>query len=82
MNNQEREEIKNSIQACKMKLQTIMPHLADDKPMLNETFNKLLIEKAVLRDKLQNENTSFLGRLLKKVQRSNKRELICDYFKA
>ncbi len=79
MNN---EEIKESLNTCKLKLHTIMPHLKDEKSQLNETFNKLLIEKAILRDKLMKKNTcSFLSKIIKKV-RNNKKELICDYFKS
>ena len=80
MNTKKKEEIKLAIHSCKMKLQTIMPHLSEDKPALNETFNKLLIEKAVLRDKLMKDNTkSFLFRIIKKVNQKQKNH-ICDYF--
>ena len=48
-----KEEIQNSINICKAKLKTILPHLTDEKPCLNITFNKLLIEKAILKDKLK-----------------------------
>ncbi len=73
------EEIKESIRMCKLRLNTIKPHLSDDKPVLNESFNKLLIEKAILRDKLMHKEPSFLSKLIKKVK-SNHKELICDYF--
>ncbi len=64
---------------CKLRLETIKPHLTEEKYMLNESFNKLLIEKAILRDKLMHKEPSFLAKLIKKT--SNKKELICDYFK-
>lgn len=81
MNAKQKEEIKNSIQICKMRLKTIQPHLTDDKISLNETFNKILIEKAILRDKLMRKEMPFFSRLAQKVRASGKKELICDYFK-
>ncbi len=79
MNRKQKQEIKNSIRMCKLRLETIKPHLTEEKYMLNESFNKLLIEKAILRDKLMHKEPSFLAKLIKKT--SNKKELICDYFK-
>lgn len=81
MNKRQQEEIKSSIRMCKLRLQTIQPHLTDEKFALNESFNRLLIEKAVLRDKLLHKEPSFLSRLARKVRTYNKKELICDYFK-
>lgn len=81
MNAKQKEDIRNSIQMCKMRLRTIQPHLTDEKTTLNETFNKLLIEKAVLRDKLMHKEQSFFSRIAKKVRTAGKKELICDYFK-
>ena len=52
----------------------------DEKPVLNESFNKLLVEKAVLRHQLMYKEPSFLSKLAKKVRNYGKRELICDYF--
>ncbi len=81
MNKNQKEEIKMKINTCKMKLQTIMPHLSEEKHGLNETFNKLLIEKAILRDKLMKDNTStFFCKIIKKIK-EGKKELICDFFK-
>lgn len=79
MNRKKAQEIKDAIQSCKMKLLTIKPHLTDEKTALNESFNKLLIEKAILRDKLMKKDVSFLNKLIKKVKPA-KKELICDYF--
>ena len=80
MNKKQAEDIKDAINMCKMRLKTIQPHLTPEKTTLNETFNKLLIEKAILRDKLLNKSPSFLSRLARKVN-FGKKELICDYFK-
>ena len=60
---------------CMLRLKTIQPHLKSEKSSLNESFNKLLIEKAILRDKLINKKASFLSKLLKKIN-SGKKELI------
>ena len=68
MNKRQQDEIKSSIRMCKLRLQTIQPHLTDDKPVLNESFNRLLIEKAVLRDKLMHKEPSFLSKLARKVK--------------
>ncbi len=73
-------ELRNSIEMCKMRLNTIMPHLTKEKTALNESFNKLLIEKAILKDELKQKTDSFLIRMLKKINH-RKKELICDYFK-
>lgn len=79
MNKTQEQEIKNTINMYKMRLKTIQPHLTPEKVSLNETFNKLLIEKAILRNKLVHKEPTFLQKLAKKV-RGNRRELICDYF--
>lgn len=79
MNNKQIEDIKNSINMCKMRLKTIQPHLTPEKTVLNESFNKLLIQKAILRDKLMHKSPSFFKKLIKKMN-SGKKELICDYF--
>lgn len=80
MNAKQKEQIKNSIRMCKLRLETIKPHLTEQKHALNESFNKLLIEKAILRDKLMHKETSFFKKIMKKLN-SGKKELICDYFK-
>lgn len=80
MNKKQIEDIQDSINMCKMRLKTIQPHLTPEKTALNESFNKLLIEKAILRDRLKQKNKSIFSSLLKKVK-PQKKELICDYFK-
>ena len=80
MNKKQIEDIQDSINMCKMRLKTIQPHLTPEKTALNESFNKLLIEKAILRDRLKQKNKSIFSSLLKKVK-LQKKELICDYFK-
>lgn len=79
MNKKEIESIKDSIKMHNNRLRTIQPHLKEDNSTLNETFNKLLIEKAVLRDKLNHKAPSLFTKIVKKIK-GGKRELICDYF--
>lgn len=81
MNGREAENIKEAINMCKMRLKTIQPHLTPEKPSLNESFNKLLIEKAILRDKLMHKSPSLFKKLVKKIRSNGNKELICDYFK-
>ena len=64
MNKKQAEEIRESINMCKMRLKTIQPHLTPEKVALNESFNRLLIEKAVLRDKLKQKNKSLFYQIL------------------
>jgi len=80
MNKKQAQELKNSIRICGMKLETIRPHLKGEKPILNESYNQILIQKAILRDKLQHKEPSFFTKLMKKLN-NPKKELICDYFK-
>ena len=80
MNKKQAQELKNSIRICQMKLETIRPHLKGEKPILNQSYNQILIQKAIMRDKIYHKETSFFNKLLKKISNS-KKELICDYFK-
>lgn len=80
MNKKQIKDIKDSIRLCNIKLSTILPHLTEDKKILNKNYNQILIEKAVLRDKLMCKQPSFIEKIFKKIN-GNKKELICDYFK-
>jgi len=81
MNKKKADKIKSALNICEMKLRTILPHLSDNKPSLNENFNKLLIEKAILLDELKRKEIPFFVKLIKKLTPNPRRELICDYFK-
>ncbi len=80
MNKKQSQELKNSIRICQMKLETIRPHLKGEKPILNESYNQILIKKAIMRDKIYKKEQSFFVKLIKKLT-NQKKELICDYFK-
>ncbi len=81
MTKKETIELKNSINMCNIKLRAIMPYLKDNKPAINRSFNQILIEKAVLRDKLKNKETPLFIKLARKINANKKDKLICDYFK-
>lgn len=79
MSKKETDDLKISICTCNMKLRTILPYLNENKPALNKKFNQILIEKAILRDKLKKKETPFFVKLARKINNNEKR--ICDYFK-
>ena len=80
MNKKDSDKIKNAIDMCRIRMQAFSPYLNEDKPLLNEKYNKLLIEKAVLRDKLVRSKKPFLVKLAEKIRYKAKRGLISDYF--
>lgn len=80
MNKKNSDELKKSINMCRMQLNAILPHLSDNKPVLNKKFNQILIEKAILREKLLKKELPFFVKLAKKIKPCLKKEFICDYF--
>ena len=83
MSKQETAKIRQALNMCKIKIKTILPYLGENKPILNQTYNKLLIDKAVLNDKLRKINPPFFIRLINKLKINTnmpKKRLICDYF--
>ncbi len=78
MKQNEIDNIKHSMVFCQMRLKNLKPHI-ESSTSLNEIYNKVLIEKAVLREKLKQENTSVFEKLLNKFFRK-KNKKICDYF--
>lgn len=84
MNKKETDKLRQSLNMYKVKIQNIIPYLGENKPVLNQTFNQLLIEKAVLRDKLLKQDPPFFIKLAEKLKLNSfhsKKTLICDYFK-
>jgi len=81
MNKRESDKIKLAIQMCEVKIQKLAPYIKDNKPALNQEYNRLLIEKAVLKDKLKNKKVPLFEKLARKIFKREK-TLICDYFKA
>ena len=80
MSNKSIKKLKSSISECEMKLNAIAPHLSENKPILNRKFNQLLVEKAVLYDKLKKENVPLFAKFVAKFHPKLKKERICDYF--
>ena len=64
-----------------MRLKSMLPLLSENKPKLNQKFNQILIEKAILREKLIQIETPIFLKLAKKIIPQQKEKLICDYFK-
>lgn len=79
MNNSEAQKIRGSVKMCEIKLERIRPLLKGNKPLLNAAYNRILIDKAVLCDKLKRKNRlGFIEKVKKLFNR--KKELICDWF--
>ena len=81
MGKRETEEIRKSMNNCSMRLRAMVNLLGENKPRLNQKFNQILIEKAILREKLIQSETSVFLKLAKKLIPKQNKELICDYFK-
>ena len=81
MKKREADRIRNLIRMCEVKLHRLEPYLNGEKPALNEAYNKILIEKAVLRDKLQQKELHFLAKFADRLIPKMEKNLICDYFK-
>lgn len=78
MKQNEIDKIKQSIMLCQMRMKNLRPHI-DESSNLSEIYNKALIEKAVLKNKLKNENRSIWQAILAKFS-VKKTKKICDYF--
>ena len=73
-----KEKLKQSILEKEMQMKKLAP-LIDNNPVCSNLFNKVLIEKAVLRKQLEElNNDTFFGRVKRFLPKNQK--LICDYF--
>ncbi|MCM1009660.1 MAG: hypothetical protein NC390_02115 [Fusobacterium sp.] len=73
-----KEKLKQSIREKEMQMAKLAP-LIDKNPVCSNLFNKVLIEKAVLRKQLEELNSdTFFGRVKRFLPKNQK--LICDYF--
>ncbi len=78
MKQNEIDNIRHAMLCCQMRLKNLKPHI-ENSANLSEIYNRVLIEKAVLRDDLIVQKVSFLNKLFKRFfVKSEKR--ICDYF--
>ena len=75
-------ELVNKIAKCTEKLVRLEPHI-DISEVASNLYNKVLIEKAVCKKKLDEYKETFFRRLLKYVKTANpsSKEIICDYFR-
>ena len=73
-----KEKLKQSILEKEIQMKKLAP-LIDKNPVCSNLFNKVLIEKAVLRKQLEElNNDTFFGRVKRFLPKNQK--LICDYF--
>ncbi len=75
-----KEKLKQSIREKENQMRKLAP-LVDKNPICSDLFNKVLIEKAVLRKQLEDlNNDTFFGRVKRFLPKNQ--TLICDYFEA
>lgn len=74
-----KEKLKQSIREKEIQMKKLAP-LIEKNPVCSNLFNKVLIEKAVLRKQLEElNNNTFFGRVKRFLPKNQ--TLICDYFK-
>lgn len=74
-----KEKLKQSIREKEIQMKRLAP-LIEKNPVCSNLFNKVLIEKAVLRKQLEElNNNTFFGRVKRFLPKNQ--TLICDYFK-
>lgn len=73
------DNIKESIMMCKIRLRNLQPYIKNSEK-ISQSYNKVLVEKAILRDKVLHKEPTFLQKLARKIA-PKKQKLICDYFK-
>jgi len=72
--------IKESIMMCKIRLRNMQPYIKTSEK-ISQTYNKVLVEKAVLREKVLHKEPTLMQKLTRKFA-PKKKKLICDYFKS
>ena len=72
--------IKESIMMCKIRLRNMQPYIKTSEK-ISQSYNKVLIEKAILREKALHKEPTLMEKLVRKVT-PRKKKLICDYFKS
>ena len=72
--------IKESIMMCKIRLRNMQPYIKTSEK-ISQTYNKVLVEKAILREKVLHKEPTFMQKLTRKFT-PRKKKLICDYFKS
>ena len=75
----EKQQLKKQIQQKELQIKKLSMHLSSSE-ICGELYNTLILEKAVLKKKLENLNKNIFMENIKKAFRKEK--LICDYFKS
>lgn len=78
MKQNEIDNIRHAMILCQMRLRNLKPHI-ENSANLSEIYNKVLIEKAILRKKVTDSKDTFFKRMFHKFF-LKKEKLICDYF--
>lgn len=82
MNNKEnKKRLKQTMAMLKIKMENLKPHI-ETSERINSMYNKMLIEKAIVKNELDNlgrKKTGLFEKLFKLVRPKNKK-LISDYF--
>lgn len=82
MSNKEKEKrLKQTMAMLKIKIENLKPHI-EESDRLNSMYNKLLIEKAIIKNELDNSKrrkNRFFEKISKLIRPKDKK-LISDYF--
>lgn len=78
MKQSEIDNIKHAMMLCQMRLRNLKPHV-ENSANLSEIYNKVLIEKAILRKKVTDSKNTLLRKFVNKFF-LKREKLICDYF--
>lgn len=79
MTNDKASRLRQTILMCNTELTKLKPKLEESEE-LNEKYNKVLIKKAICRQKLKAMNKPLLSKIFGLFRNKNEK-LICDYFK-
>lgn len=78
MKQNEIDNIKHAMLLCNMRLRNLQPHI-EHSSNLSEIYNRVLVEKAILRNELTGERHSFIEKIVNKFFKK-KEKRICDYY--
>lgn len=78
MKQNEIDNIRHAMLLCQMRLKNLQPHI-EHSANLSEIYNRVLVEKAILRNELTGEKDSFIKTIVDKFFKK-KEKRICDYY--
>ncbi len=76
--NENKKRLKQTMAILKIKIEKLKPHI-DESERLNSMYNKMLIEKAILKNEIDKTSPTFFQKFTKMFRPRNKK-LISDYF--